>query len=124
MKIKGRGNSTWWQGGIGRPVNTKKPYQIKFGDKTEVLNMPKDKKWVLLDEISDISLIRNKIIREIANMGRFDYVPQAKYTELFINNEHKGTYLIGQKVEESKNRVNIGDNGYLIEIDTDAHGRI
>jgi hypothetical protein len=55
MKIKGRGNSTWWQGGIGRPVNTKKPYQIKFGDKTEVLNMPKDKKWVLLAEISDIS---------------------------------------------------------------------
>ena len=124
MKIKGRGNSTWWQGGIGRPVNTKRPYQIKFGDKTELLNMPKDKKWVLLAEISDISLVRNKIVREIANMGRFDYVPQAKYTELFINNKHAGTYLIGQKVEESKNRVNIGDNGYLVEIDTDAHGRI
>jgi hypothetical protein len=120
MKIKGRGNSTWWQGGIWG----KKPYQIKFGDKTEVLNMPKDKKWVLLAEISDISLIRNKIAREIANMGRFDYVPQAKYTELFINEEHAGTYLIGQKVEESKNRVNIGDDGYLVEIDTDANGRI
>ena len=120
MKIKGRGNSTWWQGGIWG----KKPYQIKFGDKTEVLNMPKDKKWVLLAEISDISLIRNKIAREIANMGRFDYVPQAKYTELFINKEHAGTYLIGQKVEESKNRVNIGDDGYLVEIDTDANGRI
>ena len=124
MKIKGRGNSTWWQGGIGRPDNMKKPFQIKFGDKTEVLNMPKDKKWVLLAEISDISLIRNKIVREIANMGSFDYVPQAEYTELFINNKHAGTYLIGQKVEESKNRVNIGDDGYLVEIDTDAHGRI
>ena len=124
MKIKGRGNSTWWQGGIGRPDNMKKPFQIKFGDKTKVLNMPKDKKWVLLAEISDISLIRNKIVREIANMGSFDYVPQAEYTELFINNKHAGTYLIGQKVEESKNRVNIGDDGYLVEIDTDAHGRI
>ena len=124
MKIKGRGNSTWWQGGIGRPDNMKKPYQIKFGDKTKVLNMPKDKKWVLLAEISDISLIRNKIVREIANMGSFDYVPQSEYTELFINNKHAGTYLIGQKVEESKNRVNIGDDGYLVEIDTDAHGRI
>ena len=30
------------------PDNMKKPYQIKFGDKTEVLNMPKDKKWVLI----------------------------------------------------------------------------
>ena len=124
MKIKGRGNSTWWQGGIGRPDNMKKPFQIKFGDKTEVLNMPKDKKWVLLAEISDISLIRNKIAREIANMGSFDYVPQAEYTELFINNQHAGTYLIGQKVEESKNRVNIGDDGFLVEIDTDANGRI
>ena len=124
MKIKGRGNSTWWQGGIGRPDNMKTPFQIKFGDKTKVLNMPKDKKWVLLAEISDISLIRNKIVREIANMGSFDYVPQAEYTELFINNKHAGTYLIGQKVEESKNRVNIGDDGYLVEIDTDAHGRI
>ncbi|MDC1459096.1 CotH kinase family protein [Flavobacteriaceae bacterium] len=124
MKIKGRGNSTWWQGGIGRPDNMKKPFQIKFGDKTEVLNMPKDKKWVLLAEISDISLIRNKIAREIANLGSFDYVPQAEYTELFINDKHAGTYLIGQKVEESKNRVNIGDDGYLVEIDTDAHGRI
>ena len=124
MKIKGRGNSTWWQGGIGRPDNMKKPFQIKFGDKTKVLNMPKDKKWVLLAEISDISLIRNKIVREIANMGSFDYVPQAEYTELFINNKHAGTYLIGQKAEESKNRVNIGDDGYLVEIDTDAHGRI
>ena len=47
IKIKGRGNSTWWQGGIWG----KKPYQIKFDDKTQVLNMPKDKKWVLLAEI-------------------------------------------------------------------------
>ena len=120
MKIKGRGNSTWWQGGIWG----KKPYQIKFKDKTEVLNMPKDKKWVLLAELSDKSLIRNKIAREIANISRFDYVPQAEYSEVFINEQHVGTYLIGQKVEESKNRVNIGDTGYLIEIDTDANGRI
>ena len=120
MKIKGRGNSTWWQGGIWG----KRPYQIKFGDKTEILNMPKDKKWVLLAELSDKSLIRNKIAREIANISRFDYVPQAEYSEVFINKEHVGTYLVGQKVEESKNRVNIGDNGYLLEIDTDANGRI
>ncbi|MDB9787759.1 CotH kinase family protein [Flavobacteriaceae bacterium] len=120
MKIKGRGNSTWWQGGIWG----KKPYQIKFGDKTEILNMPKDKKWVLLAELSDKSLIRNKIAREIANISRFDYVPQAEYLEVFINKEHVGAYLLGQKVEESKNRVNIGDNGYLIEIDTDANGKI
>ena len=120
MKIKGRGNSTWWQGGIWG----KKPYQIKFNEKTDVLNMSKDKKWVLLAEISDISLSRNKIARELSNISRFDYVPQAKYIELYINDEYVGIYLVGQKVEESLNRLNIGDNGYLVEIDTDAQGRI
>ena len=35
MKIRGRGNSTW-----GHP---KKPYQLKFDEKTEMLGMPEDK---------------------------------------------------------------------------------
>ena len=120
IKIKGRGNSTWWQGNVWG----KKPYQFKFADKTQVLNMSEDKKWVLLAEISDGSLIRNKLAREIAKIGSFDYVPKAEYVELFLNGQHQGTYLVGQKVEESKNRVNIGDDGYLVEIDTDANGRI
>jgi hypothetical protein len=30
-----------------------------------------------------------------------------------------GTYLLSQKVEESNNRANIGDDGFLIEIDQD-----
>jgi len=120
MTIKGRGNSTWWQGGIWG----KRPYQIKFEDKTEVLGMPEDKKWVLLAELSDPSFIRNKISRELANKSLFDYVPQIEYTELFINEIYAGLYVIGQKVEESSNRVNIGDDGYLVEIDTDADGRL
>ena len=110
MTIKGRGNSTWWQGGIWG----KRPYQIKFEDKTEVLGMPEDKKWVLLAELSDTSFIRNKISRELANKSLFDYVPQIEYTELFINEIYAGIYVIGQKVEESSNRVNIGDDGYLV----------
>lgn len=112
-KIKGRGNSTWW---LGQEIG-KKPYQIKFADKTEILGMPEDKKWVLLAELSDKSFIRNKIARDLGQMSRFDYTPQAKYVELYLNDEYEGLYLIGQKVEESSNRVDIGDEGYLIEID-------
>ena len=126
MKIKGRGNSTWWlcvDPNAGAVVG-KCPYQIKFGDKTEILGLPEDKKWVLLAEKSDKSMIRNKIARYMGKNSRLEYTPSAEYAELFINDDYQGTYLIGQKVEESKNRVNIGDDGYLIEIDTDANDRI
>ena len=126
MKIKGRGNSTWWictDASAGAVVG-KCPYQVKFGDKTSILGMPEDKKWVLLAEKSDKSMIRNKIARYMGELSDLEYTPNAEYVELFINEDYQGTYLIGQKVEESKNRVNIGDEGYLIEIDTDANNRI
>ena len=126
MKIKGRGNSTWWictDSSAGAVVG-KCPYQVKFGDKTSILGMPEDKKWVLLAEKSDKSMIRNKIARYMGELSDLEYTPNAEYVELFINEDYQGTYLIGQKVEESSNRVDIGDDGYLIEIDTDANGRI
>ena len=126
MKIKGRGNSTWWictDASAGAVVG-KCPYQLKFGDKTSILGMPEDKKWVLLAEKSDKSMIRNKIARYMGWLSDLEYTPNAEYVELFINEDYQGTYLIGQKVEESSNRVDIGDDGYLIEIDTDANNRI
>ena len=126
MKIKGRGNSTWWictDASAGAVVG-KCPYQVKFGDKTSILGMPEDKKWVLLAEKSDKSMIRNKIARYMGELSDLEYTPNAEYVELFINEDYQGTYLIGQKVEESSNRVDIGDDGYLIEIDTDANNRI
>lgn len=111
IRIRGRGNSTWF--------HSKKPYQIKFDTKTSVLGLPEDRKWVLLAEYSDKSLIRNKIAYKMGAMSSLDYTPKGEYVEFFLNDNHQGTYILAQKVEESSNRVNIGDEGYLIEIDQD-----
>lgn len=113
MKIKGRGNSTWWLG----ETWGKKPYQVKFNDKTAILGMPEDKKWVMLAELSDKSLIRNKIARDLSHMSDLEYTPRLEYVALMLNEQPQGIYLIGQKAEASDNRVKIGDDGYLIEID-------
>ena len=112
IQIRGRGNSTWTGEG-----SVKKPYQIKFSDKQEVLSMAEDRRWVLLAEHFDRSIIRNKLSYEMGQMSNFDYSPQGEYVELFINDQPQGTYVLAQKVEESKNRLDIGDNGYLIEMD-------
>lgn len=110
IKIRGRGNSTWF-------LHPKKPYQLKFDDKTPMLGMPQDKKWLFLAEYSDKSLIRNKITFDFGHMSFLDYTPKAEYAEVFLNQVYNGTYLVTQKVEESSNRLNLPDNGYLIEID-------
>ena len=109
MKIRGRGNSTW-----GHP---KKPYQLKAGSKMPMLNMLEDKKWIFLAEYSDKSLIRNKISFDLGAMSLLEYTPKGEYAEVFLNDEYNGTYLIAQKVEVKSNRLNLPDNGYLVEID-------
>lgn len=110
MEIRGRGNSTWY-------LHPKKPYQMKLSDKAEVLGMPKDKKWIFLAEFSDKTLMRNKIAFDLGHLSTLEYTPRSEYAEVFVNNEYSGTYNISQKVEESSNRVNLGDDGYLLEID-------
>ncbi len=113
IQIRGRGNSTW----TAEEDIAKKPYQIKFSEGQEVLGMADDRRWVLLAEYFDRSMIRNKLSYEMGQMSNFDYSPQGEYVEVFINDQPQGTYVLAQKVEESKNRLDIGDNGYLIEMD-------
>ncbi|AZQ62476.1 hypothetical protein EI427_09560 [Flammeovirga pectinis] len=109
-KIRGRGNSTWY-------FHDKKPYQLKLDDKTSILDLPKDKKWIFLAEHSDKTLIRNKLAFEMGRISSLDYTPAGEYAEVFVNNNYVGTYNICQKVEESSNRVDLKDTGFLMEID-------
>jgi len=109
LRIRGRGNSTW--------SFPKKPYQIKFDNKENVLGMPKDKKWILLANYSDKTMLRNELAFDLSRISNLNWTSESRFVELFINNEYLGVYQVVQKVEESSNRVNIGDNGYLLEVD-------
>ena len=110
MKIRGRGNSTWH-------LHPKKPFQMKLDDKKEFLGMPNHKKWLFLAEYSDKSLLRNTIVFEMGYISSFDWTPASTFAEVFLNGEYNGVYNITQKVEESSTRVDLGDDGYLLEID-------
>ncbi|MDG1849500.1 MAG: CotH kinase family protein, partial [Flavobacteriales bacterium] len=109
MEIRGRGNSTW--------MHPKKPYQMKLAEKAAFLDMPKDKKWIFLAEYSDKTMLRNTMALEMGYTSSLDWTPEGEFAEVYINGEYNGTYNITQKVEEKSNRVDLGDNGFLMEID-------
>ena len=110
MKIRGRGNSTWY-------VHPKKPYQLKLSEESEFLGMPSEKKWLFLAEYSDKTMMRNTIAFEMGYISNLDWTPASNFAEVFINESYNGTYNITQKVEEGVSRVNLEGNGYLLEID-------
>lgn len=114
MQIKGRGNSTW--------SLPKKPYRIKLDSKKSILDMPQGKSWVLLANYADKSMIRNKIAEYLGSLSRLDYTPRSHFVEVWLNGKYDGTYQFSEKVSVSKNRVDIGDDGFLLEIDAYASG--
>ena len=109
VEIRGRGNSTW--------NFPKKPFQIRFESKEEVLGMPKDKKWVFLANYTDKSMLRNELGFALGELSTLEWTPKNQFVDLYLNDSYNGTYQVSQKVEESSNRVDIGDDGFLLEID-------
>jgi hypothetical protein len=120
-QIRGRGNTTWnWP---------KKPYLVKLDSKQSVLGMPKHKRWVLLANFMDRTLMRNLVSMKVSSMTNLAWTPRCVPVELVLNGEHKGSYLLIEQVRVDKNRVNItemkpedntGDaltGGYLLELD-------
>lgn len=99
--MKGRGNSTW-----GYP---KRPYNIKLGSKAKLFGMEKAKSWCLLANYEDLSLLRNQIIFSVGAEIGLRETPDCRSIDLYVNGEYKGVYLITEKVEINKNRVDIFD---------------
>lgn len=112
-KVKGRGNSTW--------SAPKKPYAIKFDKKKTLLGLPEDKSWVLLANYYDTTLLRNDLAYFMGeNMCSFEWTPHLQQVDLMLNGQYKGIYQLGEKVKIAKKRVNVGDDGFLLEVDARA----
>lgn len=107
VHIKGRGNSSWTQ--------PKKPYRLKFDEKIALLGEHKDKSWVLVANYSDKSMLRNSLSYYMGKVSNLEWTPSSHFVELFINGKHQGTYLLCEKVKVAKHRVNVGDDGFLLE---------
>ena len=110
IKIRGRGNSTW--------NFPKKSYQFKFDEKYNLFDMPEDKKWLMLANYSDKTMIRNAVAFELGYLSSLDWSPGSHFAEVSINGKSNGLYQFTEKVETGdSNRVKIGDQGYLLEVD-------
>ena len=99
--IKGRGNTTW--------TADKKPYNIKLEDKENLFDLGKSKKWCLLANRSDGTMIRNQLSFDFAEQLGVPYTSGTEQFNFYINGEYQGLYLITEKVEIDDNRIEIYD---------------
>ena len=121
--IRGRGNTTWW-------AYPKKPYRIKFEEKTSLFGEKANKSWVLLALYNDFSLTKDRLAFTIADaLGTDVFVPSYNYVELYLNGEYNGIYLLTDQVDENKGRASVKEDftetdvevPFLVEIDEYAY---
>ena len=129
MQLRGRGNVTWnWD---------KKAFNIKFEEQQKVLGMKKHKRWIMLANYADITMLRNDVAYRISDLSSLEWAPKGQHVELVYNNQYSGTYYLCEQVRVDKNRVNITELpeaadgtkitdvapdkvGYLVEFDFHA----
>ena len=113
--VRGRGNSTW-------EYFEKKSYRLKFDKRYDLMGMGAAKDFVLNACPMDISLMQNYAALKLAVAIGSDYAPECGFVQLYVNGSYEGFYLLSERIEEDRERVDIGDGksgavdvGYLIE---------
>ena len=121
--IKIRGKST-------SGVSDKKPYRIKFETKQQILGLPGSfKKWTLIANFYDKSLIRNAVAFKISEIMKFDFTARYIPVDVIMNGDYRGTYFLCDQMDVGKERINIDkmektdvsepnlSGGYFLEVD-------
>ena len=112
----------------------KKPYRIKFDKKQNVLDAPaKAKKWTLINNYGDKTLMRNLLAFELSKRMGMPYTPYGTPVDVLLNGEYKGCYQLCDQVEVNPGRVEITEmkptdiegtaltGGYFVEVDAYAY---
>ena len=114
-----RGNST--------ALAAKKPYNIKFDSKQNIFGMGKAKKWSLLANIFDKTLLRNKIgldfqrgLEQSRNANQV-YTGMCQPVDLYLDGKYVGNYLLTESVQSGDTRVNI-DESFIDDNDNATEG--
>ena len=119
--ICGRGNSTW--------NYPKKTYALKLNEKAKILGMPKHKRWILLANWMDRTLMRNRVAFQIALSTGMAWNSHGEFVDVVLNGKHIGNYYICEHIKVDKNRVNIAEleedategegitGGFIMELD-------
>lgn len=119
----------------------KKPFAIKLDKKHGVLGMPAHKRWVLLANWKDRTLMRNEVAFGLAKVFKqtlgdgMAWNPSGQHVELVYNGVHVGNYYLCEQIKIDNGRLNISDPydaeknadtsnpmafGYLMENDDSA----
>ena len=116
LEIRVRGNST--------ASLAKKPYKLKFHEKVKLLGKgrPNTKKWTLLANHADKTLLRNALTSLMGERAGLKFNPAAKFVDLTVNDQYVGNYQFSDQVDVRPHRVNVVEQDYPLQENSNITG--
>ena len=97
----------------------KKQYRIKFyknkkdsAKEVSLAGMGANSEWVLNGPYLDKTLIRNKLVYDLARELN-GWAPDTRFVELFVDGEYQGVYLAVEPVTNGESRLRLSEFGLL-----------
>jgi len=121
--IRGRGNSTWWNG------ENKRPLRFRLDEARSLLGSDYEARdWILLADNFDRSLLRNYSALYLGGLlSGMDFVPSVNSVHLYVNEEYMGIYLLTDERDVNPGRMDLTWNpnptvsGFFLELDARAY---
>ena len=100
----------------------KNDYKLNFSNAVSLLNMPAHKDWQMVPNVYDITMLHNQTAFYMSEISKLDYTPRFHYVDLMFNGRYAGTYMLGETLDGSSSRVNVGSDGYILSIGSNTTG--
>jgi hypothetical protein len=99
---KGRGNYSW--------SFSKKSFTLKLDSGQNLCGMGKSKKWALVANAYDKSLLRNTAAGNLGSkLTNMAWTPKSKPVDLYVNGSYRGSYILIERITVDEDRVNIDE---------------
>jgi hypothetical protein len=127
VKIMGLGTINWYYPDYTTSSSTdkllaKNTFALRFNSSISLLDDPKGMMWELFPNNGDMTFLHNQTAFYLGKLSKLDYTPRAHFVELFLNSRFYGTYLLAERLEISADKVNVGDDGYILSVGSDEQG--
>lgn len=99
--IYGHGNDSW--------AAQKKSYNLKLENRVDFLGMGENEDFVLLAGYRDDSLMSYVTTTSLIKELGFDYAPEFRLVNLYVEGEYAGVYFLAEKIEIDENRIEISN---------------
>lgn len=108
VKIRGRSSDD----------HAKKPYNIKFSSSVDLFGMGKGKKYCLLSNYQDSTLLKNALMFELSSILGIENSCKYQVVDLYTNGKYAGSYLLVTPADVGEDRVDIDEEtDFLLEIE-------